>query len=185
MTERKCTIEDCNGKHLARGYCQKHYQLLRKCGDLPSKSLQDRFEEKVEIREGNSCHWWVAVHTKKGYGLFGVDGIMRQSHRVAYELYKEPIPKGLHVMHKCDNPSCVNPDHLEVGTHQDNMADMVNKGRTCKGEGKANSKLKEGDVIKIRAKASSGNKLVDIAKVYGMSPSTISRVVSGKRWGHI
>lgn len=87
----------------------------------------DRFWSKVKKSEG--CWEWQATLSNKGYGQFRVDGKLALSHRFAYELAKGPILKGLHILHSCDNPACVNPDHLSVGTRADNMQDMTSKGR--------------------------------------------------------
>jgi len=82
----------------------------------------------------NECWEWSAGKFKQGYGAFGIDKKMVNTHRVAYELFVGPIPEGLCVLHTCDNPSCVNPNHLFLGTQKDNIQDMVKKGRCYKGE---------------------------------------------------
>lgn len=93
-----------------------------------------RFWDKV--LKTNSCWIWASHISGNGYGYFSLNNKELRAHRVAYELTKGPIPKGLHVMHTCDNPKCVNPDHLKIGTHQDNMSDMVKKGRHHSGRTK-------------------------------------------------
>ena len=97
------------------------------------KSLAERFHEKFIVNEENGCWEWQASRNKKGYGTIG-DGNGRKgrtilSHRVSYEMFIGPIPSGIFVMHKCDNPRCVNPYHLKAGTAQDNSTDMTYKGR--------------------------------------------------------
>lgn len=89
--------------------------------------LKQRFESKVRVAPG--CWLWTGASGGGGYGHIRVDGEVRGAHRVSYELYIGSIPSGMHVMHRCDNPLCVNPQHLQLGTHQDNMADMYAKGR--------------------------------------------------------
>lgn len=92
------------------------------------KSIDQRFEENT-VRTENGCHVWNGAKTDKGYGLIEVSGKTRRAHRVAYEVYKGVIPAGMLILHRCDNPSCVNPEHLRVGTQADNMQEMVSKGR--------------------------------------------------------
>lgn len=87
-----------------------------------------RFKSKFTIDE-NGCHIWNAVQGKDRYGAFKLNGKKVDAHRVAYMLFKDEIPNGLFVCHKCDVKSCVNPDHLFVGTSSDNMIDCKNKGR--------------------------------------------------------
>ena len=88
----------------------------------------ERFWSKVQKIDGG-CWLWIAYRDSKGYGSFGLDGKVRKAHRVAYELTYGPLPEGAHVLHSCDNPSCVNPQHLRAGTHVDNMRDRVEHGR--------------------------------------------------------
>lgn len=87
----------------------------------------DRFWSKVNKTDG--CWLWIASRHKKGYGQFKLDGKMRKAHRVAWELTYGPIPPDKNVCHTCDNPPCVRPDHLFLGTNGDNVRDAVKKGR--------------------------------------------------------
>lgn len=87
----------------------------------------ERFWSKVNKTDG--CWIWTAYRDDKGYGCFGFRGKVWKAHRVAYELATGPIPTGAHILHSCDNPSCVNPEHLRAGTHADNMRDKVARGR--------------------------------------------------------
>jgi len=89
-----------------------------------------RFFKKV--RKTDSCWIWTGALSDCDYGLFGIKGQMLYSHRLMWEHHHGPIPEGLFVCHDCDNPSCVNPEHLKLGTHQDNMDDMKRKGRGAK-----------------------------------------------------
>jgi len=101
----------------------------RACQIVPLRlALPTRFWAKVQ--KTATCWLWTGTRTRQGYGQFAVDKRTRASaHRMAYELTHGPIPEGLDVLHKCDNPPCCNPEHLFLGTHQDNMIDAVHKGR--------------------------------------------------------
>jgi hypothetical protein len=121
-----------------------------------------------------------------GYGYFGFDGRIQLAHRVSYLINIGDIPEGYCVCHKCDNPSCVRPEHLFVGTQTDNIADMVSKKRLCRGSGKKESKLTECEVLEIRSRYSNG--VVSqkyLADKYGVNASVISRIVNNKAWFHV
>lgn len=96
-------------------------------GKYPRGTLKERFEAKVQITPG--CWIWKAWTRGNGYGGMNDDGRFLMAHRVSYELYVGPIPDGLIIMHKCDNPRCVNPDHLRPGTLSENTLDAIQKGR--------------------------------------------------------
>lgn len=104
---------------------------------LDKKNVSIRFWSKVQKTSG--CWEWMARRDKDGYGQFRLKGKMRGAHKASWELTHGSIPDGLWVLHKCDNPSCVRPDHLFLGTAKDNTQDMVSKDRnrsaTYKGKG--------------------------------------------------
>ncbi len=90
--------------------------------------LRERFESKIRVTPG--CWHWTAAALPRGYGRFGLPNRkVALAHRMSYELYVGSIPDGMVVRHRCDTPSCVNPDHLELGTQADNVADMMLRGR--------------------------------------------------------
>ena len=104
--------------------------------------VRQRFEDKIMVVAGmeDACHLWTAQLDKDGYGQFSIAGVNKfQAHRLAYEFFVGPIPAGKIVMHTCDRPRCVNPDHLRVGTQADNMRDKMQKGRWRGGRKKKNN----------------------------------------------
>lgn len=98
-------------------------------GDMAKPSDEERFWSRVDRRGPDECWPWTGSRNPAGYGAFSRGGKRSNTHRVAWEMTHGPIPGRLHVLHACDNPPCCNPAHLSLGTHEDNMADMVAKGR--------------------------------------------------------
>jgi hypothetical protein len=146
--------------------------------------MEARFLAKVNKIEGG-CWEWTGYKSSKGYGRLKANGSDLYAHRVAYELWVGPIPSGLDVRHKCDNPCCVNPDHLKTGTHQDNMDDKVERNRQIKGENHGNAKLTEDDVVEIRVLLGFGVYQRQIARQFGISQYIITRINTGKNWKHV
>jgi hypothetical protein len=161
---------------------------------------RERFLVHVEVTP--TCWLWIASTKPNGYGQVRRRGRTLLAHRLAYELFVGPIPAGLSVLHRCDEPACVNPAHLFLGTHDDNMADMVAKGRQCRGarmsaalHGKArgrtrgtqkpNAKLTDERVRAIRAAYAAGETQTSIAARHSVRQSLISRVVRREAWSHV
>lgn len=144
--------------------------------------LKARLFNKCRMSD-TGCWLWTGTTDGNGYGMVSFRSKDRRAHRVSYELFKGPIPKGLHVLHRCDTPLCVNPAHLRAGTPKENMADREARGRrNVKGEQIGTSKLTESDVIEIR-KSKLGQKA--LAEKYGVAPSHIWVIRSGKAWKHV
>ena len=144
-------------------------------------SLEDRFWSKVN--KNKSCWEWIGAKFSSGYGVIRVSGKSKRSHRVSYELNVGPIPEGMSVLHKCDNPVCVNPVHLFVGTQQDNMKDRGDKGRTAKGEDSGVSKLTRKQVDKIRDEYKNTKTThAELGKKYNICRSQITCVINRKNW---
>lgn len=151
--------------------------------------MEYRFWKRVD-KEGpihpilGQCWQWIGYKLKTGYGKF----TWGLAHRYSWSVHRGEIPDGISVLHQCDNPSCVNPDHLFLGTQLGNMMDMQEKGRSARGEKQGSSKLTEAEVLEIRQryrryshKHGSGA----LAKQYGVSLTEIWRIVHGERWGHL
>lgn len=151
-------------------------------------SLRERFEEKYIPEPNSGCWIWTACTSRDGYGQIALGGKFRVSllaHRVSYELHKEPIGEGLSVLHKCDTPACVNPDHLLLGTQNDNVQDMVKKGRNRHpyGEYHPQSKLTFKQVAEIRKERATKKTIFkDLAKKYGVSATVVCGIVNKKNW---
>lgn len=157
------------------------------------RPLESRFWEKVNILDPESCwEWQSSIKPNNGYGVFGIDGRMRLAHRVAFTLSVGDIPDDTQVLHRCDNPKCVNPAHLFLGTHLDNMRDKVRKGRQSragrgpKGEDAATSKLTEKQVREIRDKyATDRYTHAQLAIEYDLTPTAIGAVIRFQTWKHV
>ena len=142
-----------------------------------------RFWDKVD--RGGDCWEWMACKNIHGYGQFRVDDKIRLSHRVSWEMANCEIPNGLCVCHHCDNPGCVNPDHLFLGAQKDNVNDMTQKERAPDRSGGKNpyAKLDEMDVKFIRHWLKGRHKQQDIADAFSVSQTAISDIKTGRAWG--
>jgi hypothetical protein len=148
------------------------------------EKLKKIFDSNFQWSPG--CWLWKGGHYPQGYGRIMIDGTTWVASRLSYTVYKNPIPKGLLVRHRCDNPRCVNPDHLLLGTHQDNTEDKIERGRHSHGESHAAAKLTEDQVRKIRQLKASGYKTIaSLAKAYDMHPHTIRLIISRRLWARV
>lgn len=148
---------------------------------VPRKTLEDvicRFWSKVTKTDW--CWNWTGSKIGLGYGILGVNCGKMVAHRFSWILHNGKIPSRLLVLHHCDNPSCVNPSHLFLGTHKDNMRDMVKKGRQVK-----HPKLTEDQVRYIASERQRGLLIKEIAKRNNTSRSTVHYICAGKTWKHL
>ncbi len=165
-------------------------------------SPEERFWSKVERRGADECWPWRAYQDPLGYGALRWDGKVEDAHRVSWRLANGPIPEGLGVLHRCDNPECVNPQHLFLGTPGDNARDRVQKGRNAdikgdrnpsrihrlsmpRGEGHTSAKLTEQQVRAIRNAAASGTSCCELGRQYGLNNASIGRIVRRITWRHV
>lgn len=151
-----------------------------------------RFWAKVDRRKDDECWPWTGSlsFVTTGYGQMGGPGRRPlKTHRVSWELHFGPIPADLHVLHRCDNPPCVNPSHLFLGTDADNMADMVAKGRAggkiFHGEANAAARLTAQQVRELRRRVENGETQRSMAKEFGISTRTVNLIVLRKAWKHV
>ena len=149
-------------------------------------TLLERFEQKVELIPFSTCHWWVAALDTYGYGQIGIKGTTQRSHRLAHELYIGKIPDDMQVLHTCDNRACVNPEHLFLGTNDDNVADKVSKGRQSHriGEALDMAPLTEEDVIFIRQLYPRISQ-TDLGLRFGVGQAQISRIIRREAWKNV
>ena len=155
------------------------YNNLIKYGIAPRRGgaipWHQRFLENIKINKKTGCWEWTGFKNKKGYGTLSVNHKQRGAHRLSYQFYRGPIPKGMCVCHICDNPSCVNPDHLFLGTIQDNTQDMIDKNRHY-------GKLSMEQVREIRAKyATNKYSMSELGLAYMVCRDTISKIIKNKR----
>ena len=136
-----------------------------------------------------ACWLWTRRLNKDGYGQMKPTGnrIDQHAHRISWQLHNGTIPDGLKVLHHCDNPPCVNPAHLFLGTDKDNSDDMMRKGRNrpLRGEQNAASKISVRDVMEIRRRRTCGETLDSLARAFNVSDVTISRTVRRLSWRHV
>lgn len=130
----------------------------------------------------SDCWIYTGYKNKRGYGSCQMNGKYIAAHRASWILHHGSIPRNKFVLHLCNNPSCVNPEHLHLGDHKDNANDRAKSGRTAKGEKNGQSKLNWVKVSEIRELHQIGAKLYQIAKDYSVSDNLVSRIVRNKIW---
>jgi hypothetical protein len=158
-------------------YCSRQCGADHRYGDAVV-----RFGAAISPEPNSGCWFWMLYLDRGGYGLISRRGEQVFAHRFSYETFVGPIGDGLYVCHRCDAPACVNPDHLFLGTHTDNMMDCRAKGRFIHGDAhRARVVLSARDVVDIRRSALS---LSTLADKYGIKPNSICRIRSGRRRSH-
>jgi len=169
---------------------------------MKQKGVSSKYDHTVPIevrfwksvKKTKTCWNWTG-YTREGYGAIGYHGKQPSVHRVSWEIHYGPIPEGLYVCHKCDNPLCVNPRHLFLGTHQDNMQDMMAKGRNGaithpekapRGERNGMAKLTKDLVLEIRSRYAVGEiSQRALGEEYGVDQGLICGIVNRRGWKHI
>lgn len=144
--------------------------------------LRERLAGKWRLSE-TGCWEWLRSKNPDGYGDLRIRGPVRSAHRVSYEAHIGPIPAGMLVRHSCDNPGCINPSHLLLGTTQDNVDDREERGRRdVRGEDNGMAKLTEADVIHIRT---SPARPKELCEMYGIDRTNVWAIRAGKTWKHV
>ena len=146
--------------------------------------LEQAFYSMISAEPMSGCWLWMGNATKNGYGVIA----QNYAHRLSYAMHNGEIGN-LHVLHRCDNPGCVNPKHLFLGTQQDNNADKLKKGRASGGSMKGTehhqAKLNDQNVIQIRERYKHGENQTQLAKAFSISQGTVWSIVNRKTWAHI
>lgn len=147
------------------------------------RPVLERFMEKVE--KTDTCWLWKGSKNDRGYGFIKIKLKTASAHRTSYELFNGPIPEGKFILHSCDNPSCVNPAHLSIGTHIENMAGMAKRRRATgggpKGEANGSAKLTDVEVVSIREQHKAGLKVASLAVRFRVSRKQIQNIVTGRQ----
>jgi hypothetical protein len=152
-----------------------------------SRPAKERFDEKWVLCNHTGCWAWTAGKDKDGYGEFWAGKELGKehdigAHRASWLIHKGKISEDMQVLHTCDNPSCVNPEHLFLGTNAKNMKDKVSKGRQPKGADYNRSSLIDSDIPMIRKSAMTAREL---ALIYGVTASTIDHIRTRRKWKHV
>jgi len=158
--------------------CQRHGAYPGSRGEMMPADV--RFWSKVDI--SGDCWTWCAGKYSSGYGMFNFNGKDIGAHRAAWIFTHGEIADGLFVLHKCDNPPCVNPEHLFLGTHQDNMTDKARKGRVKSTIGEYKKKLCADDVREIRRLRSQGELEPVIGAMFGITQCHVSKIALRQCW---
>ena len=190
-TNFECVIPGC-GKHaVKRRFCNSHYKRWARHGDplagRTSNGAPLNFLESAIFAETDDCILW-PFSGKNGYGSLEIDGATASAHRVICERINGPAPTPLHhAAHSCGNGAlgCVNKRHLSWKTRAENEADKITHGTSNRGQRHGMAKLKEDEVIDIRARAQRGETPREIAEIYGVCRSTISGIIRGNGWPHL
>lgn len=163
---------------------------------------RNEFEDKIEkLATECGCWFWGGTwNPRSGYGIFKAQGHQLGAHRVSWMVFRGPIPDGLQVLHKCDTRCCINPNHLFVGTQDDNIKDAVSKGRMASGDRNASrtkpeclkrgsehglAKLNEAKILEIRGLFTEGIGNYRISKRYGVCKKTIQQIRRRNTWRHV
>lgn len=178
-----CNIGDCKKKQYCKGMCKVHYNKSYLYGD-PHYNGRVHRRKKIEFEINRDGCFECTSHTLNsgGYAEYWFN---RNKYVMTRYIYTEcfgEIPDDLMIRHKCDNPKCINPEHLELGTPQDNVNDMVERGRNAKGERNGSAKLSNSDVRQIKDLLSKKYTCAEISRMYGVARTSISSIKLNKTW---
>lgn len=183
---REATCIRCGQRFMSAKGTKEPKYCSKRCLSESRRLPVERFWERFDSSGGPDACWpWQGTRISAGYGWMSVRGKQVYAHRLMLELTGHALPEGCEVMHTCDNPACVNPQHLVVGDRAQNATDMVAKGRSAKGAHHSQAKLTADEVRQIRELCEHGYGHRWIGQQYGVDPSTVSLIKNRKRWTHI
>jgi hypothetical protein len=198
---RKCSIEHCEKKHKSRGWCDKHYYRWRVNGSPLSISRRENvaFSDVSEVdfavrfwslatltADATRCWLWGHTTTKAGYGQVQIAHSRHYAHRIAWQLANgRPANASLEILHSCDTPQCVNPEHLQEGTHADNLNEASARDRMQKGADRHNTSLTDETVREIRQALANGKTGQWVSQTYNIAPMTVSKIKHRQTWKHV
>jgi hypothetical protein len=194
LRDREAWAEENQGKHRCGCGCGQvivmtahhYYNGIPRCirghskSTKPRKTDQERFWPRVDRDGPGGCWSWTGAKGRKGYGHVSVRRLPVKglAHRLSYLIHKGEFDPDLEIMHDCDNPSCVNPDHLRAGTHDENMKDAALRGRLRR-------TYTVGQVLGVVEMRSRGEASKDVAEKTGVKPSSQCDIMNGRVWGHV
>ena len=191
--KKSCKEHECFNNADALGWCKKHYKNFRRHGNpYPTQirsrtgsTIKEKLLAKSKINVDTGCIEWLGSKSAGGYGKLTVNNKTISAHRTAFEDYYGTNIVGKVIMHNCDNPSCINPIHLKIGTVKDNIEDKVLKGRQLRGEDCHQSRLTFSiikDILLLHSHKISSDL---IAKKYNIKLGHLSKIVNRKIWKHV
>ena len=187
----ECSVDGCTYPRKAKGLCDSHYKRNRRYGDpTAGPRLRRRGITEAEAfatympgpPPADGCWDWTGYTDPNGYGRFSLGGKHIPAHVAAHRIYIGPIPEGMHVLHACDRPICVQPKHIRIGTNSDNVADRMERNRQPRGIQVGRAKLTEEDVRWLRSVDLSN---AEAAATLGVDRSTVSVIRSRHTWKHV
>ena len=191
----RCTIEGCESQFYAKNLCKKHYgrfirrgnpqELYDPRGRIMAESLRQAFERYFKRGNEKECWPWLGSVSHTGYGELRYKSKTYRAHRVSYMLHISSFDDELFICHKCDNPPCVNPNHLFAGTANDNVQDKVNKNRQAQLQEHGRAVLNNQQAKEIKDLLAKGYARSQLAKMYHVSKSIIIDIDRGFTWKNI
>lgn len=191
FAKKMCGVDECMGIYYGRGFCGKHYQRWVDHKNVDHirtprfKSPLEAYEAHVIKRGDQDCWSWSGKKDGMGYGVLRYKPKIWRAHRFSYNQFVNPIPEGLFVCHKCDQPLCTNPKHLFLGTSNENFEDCRKKMRHVMGSRCHNAKITEVEALNIKLLLHNGCKTIHVSNKLSVAYNIVSNIKYGKTWKHI